>query len=86
MDKQNAVGDFSIFDLQLNRLIALCANGFDGRVAMKRGGDAEHVPGTVGEVGFSVRADFEVCWDGRERPSHADGVGLWLEEDGVMIR
>lgn len=62
MDKQNAVGDFSIFDLQLNRLIALCANGFDGRVAMKRGGDAEHVPGTVGEVGLSIGVDFEIRW------------------------
>lgn len=54
-------GDLSVFDLELDGFITLCANGFDGRVAVERGGDAEHVPGAIGEIDFSIRMDFEIC-------------------------
>jgi hypothetical protein len=69
----------------LNRLIAFRANGFDNRIRVEGGGDAEHVPGAVGVIGLAVGMDFEVCGNPGERICHADGQGLWLEEEGVAV-
>ena len=55
-----AESDVAVFDFQLNCFVALCANRFYDRVRVEGGGDAEHVPGAVGVVGFAVRVDFEV--------------------------
>jgi len=53
--------NFPVLDFQLNRITTLGANGFDDRVGVERGGDSEHVPGAVGEVGLAVRVDLEIC-------------------------
>ena len=50
----------SVFDFQLNYVIALCANSFDERVRVECSGDAEHVPGAVGVIGLAIRVDFEI--------------------------
>ncbi len=52
---------------------------------MQGGGDAEHVPGAVGEVSLAIRMDFEFCRNPRERICHTDGQCLWFEEEGVAV-
>ena len=64
MYQQIAICGPTIPNFQLNRLITLCANSFDDRVALKYGGDAKHVPGTVSIVGLAVGMDFEVRRNG----------------------
>ena len=58
--EQIAIRNSPVFDFYLNCLIALCANGFDDRVCVDGGGDAEHVPGAVGVIGLSIGMDFEI--------------------------
>ena len=52
---------------------------------MKGDGDAEHVPGAVGVIGFAIRVDFEIRWNTREWVCHADRQGPWFEEEGVAV-
>jgi len=77
--------NLSVFHFQLNWVIAFCAKGFDDCICVEGSGDAEHVPGAVGVIGFSIRTDFEVRGYPRERVRHADRQGLYIKEEGVAV-
>lgn len=63
MDKQFTVRNLAILYFQLNDFVALREYRVNDRITVQSSRDAEHVPGAVGEVGFPVRVDFEVCGD-----------------------
>jgi hypothetical protein len=63
VDEVLEIGNLPVLDFQLNGLVAFGEHGFDDRVAVERGGDAEHVPGAVGKVCPAIGVDFEVRRD-----------------------
>ena len=80
-----ALSDLTISNFQLNRPIAFSEHRINGRITMQRCRDAEHVPGTVREIGFPIRMDFEIRGNRGERVCHADRQSLGFEEEGVTV-